>query len=534
MILREARKSPAFPPDFRKAKEFLMYTLQDFITDPPTAELRTLCCPQDVSSVFVNSISVQELPLDDFVGENEIVLSTAIGCLDNEAKFCQFVQIVKRSGAAALILTFRDPDYQLFGSVIRCAALIGLPLFSIPWEIRFSDVVRFTTRKIRDESLMAYKQVQDKLFTAYFTSQPLDAAAKIIFYFLGVPVAIVSKDLKIRGRYPDSAPGSEYEAVEIRINAFLWGYIYIYEPQTCAPLFANRELLEKYVSMPLSLWFNRENIENMTVMKLKNDFVWNLANHNYTSFPEMAQQGKKLGFNLCRPYMCIALRISPRDTENTVDEYSSDAASLTAAVEELILAAKKQLELSLMFADRGLSFMIFVEVSAGTAETTLERFVQSLDPQFTRLYPLLQLHWGASEVSREEVVSFDRLYQNACLALQYCVNSQSDKHVFTYKDSQFHQIVSELSGSDIIKAAADEALRPLLDYEKTSSTDLVRTLTEFIKNNYNTSMTARHLHLNRQSLLYRLKKIEALTGLSLNDRRDLLLLEIFTRIHSDY
>ena len=73
-----------------------------------------------------------------------------------------------------------------------------------------------------------------------------------------------------------------------------------------------------------------------------------------------------------------------------------------------------------------------------------------------------------------------------------------------------------------------------MEYEKNSCTDLVKTLTEFIKNNYNASLTARHLHLNRQSLLYRLKKIETLTELSLSDRRDLLLLEIFTRIYSDY
>ena len=79
-----------------------------------------------------------------------------------------------------------------------------------------------------------------------------------------------------------------------------------------------------------------------------------------------------------------------------------------------------------------------------------------------------------------------------------------------------------------------ETLSKLAEYEKTSSMDLMKTLTEFIKSNYNTSLTARNLHLNRQSLLYRLKKIEMLTQLSLSDRRDLLLLEIFTRIHSDY
>ena len=64
--------------------------------------------------------------------------------------------------------------------------------------------------------------------------------------------------------------------------------------------------------------------------------------------------------------------------------------------------------------------------------------------------------------------------------------------------------------------------------------DLVGTLIEFIRNNGNTSLTARNLHLNRQSLLYRLKKIESLTGMSLSERKDLLLLELFTRIQFNY
>ena len=73
-----------------------------------------------------------------------------------------------------------------------------------------------------------------------------------------------------------------------------------------------------------------------------------------------------------------------------------------------------------------------------------------------------------------------------------------------------------------------------MNYDKGSSMELIQTLMEFLKNNGNSSLTARNLHLNRQSLLYRLKKIEALTGMSLSQRKDLFLLEIYTRIHSDF
>lgn len=512
-----------------------MYTLQDFLNDPPSPALRVITCPPEVSSIQVESISVQEPPLDDFfIMENEIILSTALGALENEDALRQFIKAVSASRAAALILTFRQPNHQLSSGVVDYAASLGMPLLYLPWQVRFADVVHFVTRKVRDKNLESYKMAQDKLFSAYFTSQPLDTAAHIIHGFLGSPVAIAGSNMAVRGRYPAHFEGEDPTILEIRLNTFLWGYLHIYQPENCAHLISNRALVEKYLSLPLSLWFNRENIENMTVLKLKSDFIWNLANHSYTSFQEMAQQGKKLGFNLFRPYMCIALRIAPKNPELVLDEYSAGAASMAAAMENLIITERRRLGLNLMFAERGLMFALYVEVPSGGAETVLDKLYSALDQRFAQLYPTLQLFGGSSEVSREEAVPFDRLYQNAVLALQFCMNSQSETHVFTYKDTRFHQVISELSGNEAIKTTAYETLNKLLEYEKTSRMDLIRTLTELIKNNYNTSLTARQLHLNRQSLLYRMKKIETLTGLSLSDRRDLFLLEVFTRIYTEY
>ncbi|MDQ7860980.1 helix-turn-helix domain-containing protein [Peribacillus frigoritolerans] len=46
----------------------------------------------------------------------------------------------------------------------------------------------------------------------------------------------------------------------------------------------------------------------------------------------------------------------------------------------------------------------------------------------------------------------------------------------------------------------------------TSGGDLIHTLTFYIRNQGNVSQTARTLHIHRHTLLYRLKKIETLTG----------------------
>ena len=81
---------------------------------------------------------------------------------------------------------------------------------------------------------------------------------------------------------------------------------------------------------------------------------------------------------------------------------------------------------------------------------------------------------------------------------------------------------------------ANETLSRLQQYDVNSGINLMGTLAKFIDCNYHISLTARELHIHRQSLLYRLEKIEALTEMSLSSHKDLFLLEVFSRIFSDY
>ena len=69
-----------------------MYTMLDFMQDFPMEGLRLLTAPTDFSGIPIRSISVQEMPLDAFVREDEIILSTLIGCLEDDRKFQQFLQ----------------------------------------------------------------------------------------------------------------------------------------------------------------------------------------------------------------------------------------------------------------------------------------------------------------------------------------------------------------------------------------------------------------------------------------------------------
>lgn len=74
-------------------------------------------------------------------------------------------------------------------------------------------------------------------------------------------------------------------------------------------------------------------------------------------------------------------------------------------------------------------------------------------------------------------------------------------------------------------------IQPLVEYDQQRQMDLIGTFSAYNHYQGNVSQTARALNLHRQSLLYRLRKIESLTGLSLVDPDDLFLLELCVRTY---
>lgn len=72
---------------------------------------------------------------------------------------------------------------------------------------------------------------------------------------------------------------------------------------------------------------------------------------------------------------------------------------------------------------------------------------------------------------------------------------------------------------------------PLLEYDRSHRSQLVRSLREFLRCNRSPSRATQTLHVHRNTLTYRLRKIEALTGRSLDSMDDQVELWLGLRAH---
>lgn len=73
---------------------------------------------------------------------------------------------------------------------------------------------------------------------------------------------------------------------------------------------------------------------------------------------------------------------------------------------------------------------------------------------------------------------------------------------------------------------ADAVLAPLHAYDTAHGGDLVRTLTVYLIMGGNVSKAAEDLFLHRSGMLYRLRRIEALCGVRLDNFEDRVTLEV--------
>ena len=92
-------------------------------------------------------------------------------------------------------------------------------------------------------------------------------------------------------------------------------------------------------------------------------------------------------------------------------------------------------------------------------------------------------------------------------------------------------VLGAMAQNPLIIPVVGDCVGPLVDYDRQHRRNLLETLEVFLDESCNTSAAARRLFLNRHSLMYRLRKIEELTGLSLKEPADRFFLHASVRLY---
>jgi sugar diacid utilization regulator len=155
-------------------------------------------------------------------------------------------------------------------------------------------------------------------------------------------------------------------------------------------------------------------------------------------------------------------------------------------------------------------------------ESSSESFLAEL--AFSKFKELLSISCMFAGISRpfHTLEDVKRGYSEAKKAVELGLKMNSDGRIFEYKDFQFYHLLDLCANQEEVRNLCHPALLDLIEHHYELST----TLYLYLKNGKSQAKTAKELHIQRSSLLYRLRKIEELLAIKLDDYQSLLHIQL--------
>lgn len=125
----------------------------------------------------------------------------------------------------------------------------------------------------------------------------------------------------------------------------------------------------------------------------------------------------------------------------------------------------------------------------------------------------------------ENLQSARQSYLQALKVLRFAELKTTSKSIYAYEELGIYKLLFEIE-PDKLAMYYQEVIEPLNIYDHKHHMDMVASLFVYFEENCNAAKTAKRLFVHRNTLDYRLKKIEEITGRSLADPYDRLTLQL--------
>ena len=177
--------------------------------------------------------------------------------------------------------------------------------------------------------------------------------------------------------------------------------------------------------------------------------------------------------------------------------------------------------------DNRIVFIKFIDVPSDMEYQSPGEFAEYLSQSvFEEIGATVSI--GVGSVTRH-LVDVHNSYQQAITALKMSEIFNSKGSVHTYKEYMLIRMLEEIPRAklkeylDILSGEDSE--------EVFDDPDMLNTAEEFLENSLNVSETSRNLFMHRNTLIYRLDKIEKATGLNIKNFSDAMTFRLITILH---
>ncbi len=484
--------------------------------------------------VRLDNVSLQDVTNLDAPANRELCLVS----VRQPSSLARFLESAKSNGAAAVAVSAKQ---SLLDLLVETLGTPQLPVILLPEEVKLTSVADAVSKLIEGHTKHTerpYSELSDQVLEAATAGHGLNEVSEIASRWVGRPCVLL-----------DSSSSGKIELKET-------GFTYVKELRrlglgaaVLAPVRAGTHTLgliaaageaSEFSSAALQLlktcadacvpYLVARRALSKTELRLREDFVWSLASGVLTDAELARLRCCSLGYDPDRTYQAVAFMEDDAIGQNA--SVRDDPESLLRFRERMLYSIEKAADVlakRVMATVRNSSLIAFLEVDTDSNGADVRRFCEKvLEIVGKSGGPTFSCGIGRP---RDKLLELARGYEEAKDAVMIGRVIKGRRAVTQYADLGPYRLLARLSGDDEACEFCSQYLGRLIEYDSKRKGELLRTLSCYLANSGNVSATARTLHLHRQSLIYRLERIEQLTGLSLQDAQDRFVLELGLRLY---
>ena len=293
--------------------------------------------------------------------------------------------------------------------------------------------------------------------------------------------------------------------------------------------YSARFILERVV-MVLALEFVRERERVEVESRYQVEAFTDVIEGHYQQADEMLARTRLLGYELTIPQIVVVIEVASQSSRSRQDV---DAMQWSRRVREECIRIWPT---SWITSDE---FRVTALLPTSTTLEARDEDEHSMIVRVERLHNYLQrsslygsnYSFGIGRKAKT-IQDIPQSFREAQRALEIGRQLFGEGQVHAFTQLGVYRLLFYLDGQSELTAFYQEMLGPLLQHDNHhEGNSYLETLEEFFRYNGNLSEMARATHFHRNSLIYRLKRIEEILGRSLEDAETRLSLQVALKIH---
>lgn len=304
----------------------------------------------------------------------------------------------------------------------------------------------------------------------------------------------------------------------------LIGYL-LFEKQEKEQMNKEEFILFQSVLPTIRTWMKLKKQTQSIHLKYKDQFLFDILNNNIDTESELIQLGKQLNINFLPNTFVLATNLS--SNKIITKEIITTMASILS---------EKKLEETNLYTTYLSHRIVAIVMPKSTksklyTKTEINEWIQSVQNKWNECYPQISTFVGIGR-TQSRILDMHISFQEAKIALQMHTLFHNPSSIIHFDDLGYIRLLSYIH-HELLDDFATHYLGKLDQYDEENSTDLKQTLYMFCSQNGDILKTANLLFIHPNTLRQRLKKIESILQIRLDQYNDLVNIILALSISTD-